>query len=261
MLDQLGELTAAKGRISLMLPRRASYAALWCLNHLARKLVALGVSANAVSMFGLGAAAIGGAFLSTGQFGFAAVPMIAAALGDALDGLVARRSGCASVSGALLDASVDRYEEFLLVGGLAIFFRSSAVVLGLALGALAGAYMISYGSAKAESLGMPVPTSAMRRPERAICLCVGVAMAVPFGWAAHRLTLPPWVARIPPVGALAVIAVVANLSAIRRLRLLGRTAPARFARPVDIGPAPTPQTVRIEGQTRARGQPRGVHRS
>ncbi len=220
-----------------MLPQVASDATLWCLDHVARKLVTLGVSANTVSMLGVGVAAMGGAFLSLGYFGLAALAMVAASLGDALDGLVARRSGCASVSGALLDASVDRYEEFFFLSGLAIFFRESVLVLVLALAALAGSFMVSYGSAKAESLSMPVPPSAMRRPERAVCLCAGAAMVVPLGWLAHHFAMPAWIARAPPVGALGIIGVVANVSAVRRLRLLGRALPQALGHARTGGPA------------------------
>lgn len=222
MPDKSGHGTVPNARLSLVLPRLASDVTLWFLDRAARRLATLGVSANVVSMLGGGVAAAGGVLLGLGYFGPAAVAMIAASLGDALDGLVARRTGCASVSGAILDASVDRYEEFFFVGGLAIFFHSSVVVLLIALGALAGCFMVSYGSAKAEALAMPVPSSAMRRPERAVCLCVGVAMVVPFRWLAHHFVLPAWIEHAPPVGALAIIAVVANVSAIRRLQSLGR---------------------------------------
>jgi hypothetical protein len=80
-------------------------------------------SANAVTIASLGFAAGAGILLSVGNFVWAALAMIIACLGDALDGLVARRSASASVGGALLDASVDRYEEFLFLGGLALYLR------------------------------------------------------------------------------------------------------------------------------------------
>src|SRR5258708_5677734 len=105
-----GPQTSAAPRGSLVLPRAVSDGALWCLDHVARRLVTLGVSANAVTLFGVGLAAVASGLLSLGHFGLAAVAMGIASLGDALDGLVARRSNSASVAGALLDASVDRYE-------------------------------------------------------------------------------------------------------------------------------------------------------
>ena len=223
MPDRSGPGTVRNARLSLVVPRLLSDGTLWLLERAARHLATLGRSANAVSLLRAGIAVVGGVLLALGYSGPAALAMVAASLGDALDGLVARRTGCASVSGALLDASVDRYEEFFFIGGLAIFFRGAVVVLVLALAALAGSFMVSYGSAKAEALAKPAPPGAMRRPERAVCLCVGVGMVVPFRWLAHHFMLPAWLEHAPPVGALAVIAVVANVSAIRRLQSLGRT--------------------------------------
>jgi CDP-diacylglycerol--glycerol-3-phosphate 3-phosphatidyltransferase len=221
MLDRSGHVTAANARFSVVLPQVASDATLCCLDHVARRLVTLGVSANAVSVLGVGLAAVGGVLLSLGHFGLAAVAMVAASLSDALDGLVAR---CASVSGSLLDASADRYEEFFFIGGMAVFFRGSIVLLVLALFALAGSFMVSYGSAKAESLGIPVPSGAMRRAERAVCLCLGAALSVPLGWLARGVAMPGWISLAPAVAALAIIAVVANVSAIRRLSLIASLA-------------------------------------
>jgi CDP-diacylglycerol--glycerol-3-phosphate 3-phosphatidyltransferase len=206
-----------------VLPRAALDAALWCLDHVAGGLIALGVTANAITVSSVFLAAIAGALLGFGQFEWAAVAMVAASLGDALDGLVARRTGTSSVAGALLDASVDRYEEFFFLGGLAIHFRDSVPALALTLVALAGSFMVSYGSAKAEALGVPVPPGAMRRAERAVCLCVGVAAMPVVAWLTGGGLLPTWAAPAPLYVALGLLAVVANTSAIRRLRFLGRS--------------------------------------
>jgi CDP-diacylglycerol--glycerol-3-phosphate 3-phosphatidyltransferase len=232
MRERSGPKPAADVRGTLILPRVISDAALWCLDHIACRVIALGVSANAVTVVGLVLAAGAGLLLSLGHFALATATMILASLGDALDGLVARRSGSASVGGALLDASVDRYGEFFLLAGLAVFFRDSAPALLLVLFALLGSFMVSYGSAKAEALSVPVPPGAMRRAERAVCLSVGIAVAATLAWAAHRASLPEWAPRVPLLVALAVIAIVANVSAIRRLRLLARPKPE---------PAPAPR--------------------
>ncbi len=77
-----------------------------------------------------------------------------ASLGDAVDGLIARATQTVSPGGALFDASVDRYEEFFILGGIAYFFRSSGLLLATTLLAFLGSFMVSYGSAKAEALGV-----------------------------------------------------------------------------------------------------------
>ncbi|HEX8794745.1 MAG TPA: CDP-alcohol phosphatidyltransferase family protein [Polyangiaceae bacterium] len=168
-------------------------------------------------------AALAGSALAFGSFGWAALAGTASGIGDALDGAIARRTRSASVGGALFDASADRYGEFLLLGGLAIHFHEQIAALALTLGAIAGSFMVSYGSAKAEALQVPVPGGLMRRPERAMCLCTGIAATAALSWLADRGDVPAWTERAPVFAALGLLAFVANASAIARLRLLART--------------------------------------
>jgi CDP-diacylglycerol--glycerol-3-phosphate 3-phosphatidyltransferase len=216
-------------RGSIWLPRAASIAALDGLEHVARLAIALGVTANAVTVGALVLAAAASVLLGAGAFGWAAVAMIAASLGDALDGLVARRSRSATVGGALLDASADRYEEALWLGGLAVCFHAHPALVALTIAALTGSFMVSYGSAKAEAIGARAPAGAMRRAERAACLCAGVALTPATEALARSGALPAWTAQAPVIAALGVLAVGANLSAVRRLRRLAerRAEPPR----------------------------------
>jgi phosphatidylglycerophosphate synthase len=203
-------------------------------------LVRLGVSANAVTLSSLVLAAIGSVLLCAGFLGAACLVMVIASLGDAIDGRIARRTRSASVGGALLDASVDRYEEFLFLGGIALYLRASALALLVVLCALAGSFMVSYGSAKAEALGVGVPPGAMRRPQRAVCLCLGVGATPVFGWLAAGGVVPGWAARAPLFAALGLIAAVANASAVRRLRVLAHSSPRRAGREVPSDAAVAP---------------------
>ncbi len=88
--------------------------------------------------------------------------------------------------------------------------------------------MVSYGSAKAEALGVPPPRGAMRRAERATAyLCAGALLSPLSSVLADRAELPPWVADAPVLGALALVGVVANVSALRRLGAVGRAIGGR----------------------------------
>lgn len=211
-------------RTSALLPQPVVDAALRVIDGLARPLVARGVTANAVTLGSLALAAAAGGCLAVGWFGWGAVAGSVAALGDALDGAIARRTRASSAAGALLDASADRYGEFLLLGGLAIHFRDHVAALALTLGAMVGSFMVSYGSAKAEAMRVPVPGGLMRRPERAMCLCAAIAVTATLSWLAQRGDLPLWSARAPVFAALGLIAFVGNASAITRLRLVARAA-------------------------------------
>jgi phosphatidylglycerophosphate synthase len=192
------------------------------LDRAAHRLARAGISANAVTGASMALAVVGGVLLGLGAFALAVPAMVLACLGDALDGLVARRSASASVGGALLDASVDRYGEFFFLGGLAVYFRASTPVLVLALLALAGSFMVSYSSAKAEALRLPSPPGLMRRPERAIWVCGGVALTAVLVALARVAPVSWWAAHAPVVAALGVLAVFANASAVRRLRSLAQ---------------------------------------
>jgi phosphatidylglycerophosphate synthase len=202
------------------------------LSPLVDGLAAAGVRANEVTVVSLVAGFVAGAALAFDQFGWATAAILFASLGDAVDGMLARRTDSASVGGALLDAAVDRYGEFFILAGLAVLFHDSAPMLVLVLVALAGSFMVSYGSAKAEALRVAVPDGLMRRAERATVLCVGVAM-VPFaGEMAARFDVP-WLHHAPILLALTVVAVGANVSAVRRLRLVAlAAAPARAVKPL-----------------------------
>jgi CDP-diacylglycerol--glycerol-3-phosphate 3-phosphatidyltransferase len=234
-LDAVRRDTPIVRRTSIVLPDALVAAVLGLLEHAATALVGLGVSANAITSASIVLGAAGGVLLGFGQFGLASIVMVIASLGDALDGLVARRTGSSSVAGALLDASGDRYQEFFFLGGLAVFFRGSVWALVLTLLALVGSFMVSYGSAKAEALGVPVPPSIMRRAERAACLCLGAVLTPAFAWFVQRSTIVGWCEQLPLIVSLATIAVVANASAVRRLHSLARGssphASRREARP------------------------------
>ncbi len=212
---------------SALLPDALLAIAVERLADCAALLADAGITASAVTLSRLVLAAVGGVLLGFGVFSWAAVVMMCASLGDAIDGLVARHTNSASPSGALLDASVDRYEEFLFLGGLAIHFRENVVALALALSALAGSFMVSYGSAKAEAAGMPVPPGVMRRPERAVCLCLGVSLSAIAAGLQAGGSASSWVALAPIFVALGVIAVLANVSAAARLRHIARAAEDR----------------------------------
>jgi CDP-diacylglycerol--glycerol-3-phosphate 3-phosphatidyltransferase len=215
---------------SVALPRAASVMTHWALDPLVQCLVAAEVSANTITGCSLVAGIAAGVSLALGHFGAAAVLLIIASLGDALDGLVARSSHGESPAGALFDASVDRYEEFFSLGGLAIFFRESGPVLALVLAALMGSFMVSYGSAKAEALRVPVPPGAMRRAERATCLCTGITLVPLAGAIARACSGPAWIGFAPLLVAILLIGLAANVSAVRRIRVIAaHVSPKRRA--------------------------------
>lgn len=200
-------------------PMQVGYSAIVPLKNVC---VRLGLSANAVTALSLALGAAAGVALAMGHFGICAALAGTAAIGDAIDGLIARESGRASTAGAIFDAVTDRYTEFFFLGGLAICVRSDALELGAVLFAVLGSFMVSYASAKAEACGVKIPRGSMRRAERAVYLIAGAAL-VPLATA----VLPAEaayarVALLPILAAVALVAVVGNASAILRFIAIGR---------------------------------------
>ncbi len=231
---------------SPLVGKRAMEMGYWSLQPLARACVRAGVSADAVTAISLALGAAAGVAISLGHLGLGGALASASSLGDALDGLVARATGRATRRGGVFDAAVDRYEEFFFVGGLALHYHVDRGKLGLALLAILGAFMVSYATAKAEALGVPSPGGAMRRAERAVYLCAGAVLSPIAGAVAASAGLAPWAADLPPLGALALVGVIANLSAVRRLHAVGRAASAPVRARAHDGSAEAPPAPPLE---------------
>jgi len=212
---------------SPLLGRSAMHMGYWAMRPLARGIAAVGASANSVSWASLVLAAAAGVSLGAGHFGLGAALSLLSSSCDALDGMVARETATASAAGEVLDATIDRYAELLFFAGVAVRERESAIVLGLTLAATAGAVMVSYATAKAESLQVDVPRGVMRRPERAVYLVLGAGLVPITAFARSRWGLAPWLDTSPLVAVLALVAIVGNGSAIARLATVARNTRAQ----------------------------------
>ncbi|MCH8225755.1 MAG: CDP-alcohol phosphatidyltransferase family protein [Chloroflexi bacterium] len=140
------------------------------------------------------------------------------ALGDVLDyldGDLARRQGTSSREGAIFDATLDRYTDFLVIGALTyltavvldrypdllighLSFLTSEAALVLGLAALLGAMMTPYVRAKTEAEGKSSVATIGDRGVRNHILLVGLLVS-------------------QPIWTLVAVAVVGNLAAIYRL--------------------------------------------
>jgi CDP-diacylglycerol--glycerol-3-phosphate 3-phosphatidyltransferase len=232
---------------SPLLGRSAMQMGYWAMRPVALALVAVGVSANAISWASLALAAAAGASLAAGRFGLGAALSLASSSCDALDGMVARETATASESGEVLDATIDRYAELLFFGGVAVQERQNPGLLVLTLAAAAGAIMVSYATAKAESLQVDAPRGAMRRPERAVYLVLGAALVPVAAAARARWGLPPWVEQAPLAAVLTLVAVVGNASAVGRLAAVARELGARREPDSDRTAAPDRSTGNTDG--------------
>lgn len=208
----------------------------WMLSPPGRLLARGGVTPNMISWTSLALAAVAGAALAAGLYGFACLAAVVSGFLDSLDGMVARLTGRSSAAGEVLDATVDRYAEALFCGGVAVRFHDHPALVAIALSALTACFMVSYSTAKAEAMDIDPPTGLMRRQERAVYLTLG---------AGFTALLSPWIDQsihwpgidLPMVVALALVGVIGNLSAVLRMRSLARSLRRRD------GLAPSPSTL------------------
>lgn len=214
----------------------------WVVGPVVRFLVAVGVSAHQVTAASLFLGISAGFSVALGHFGVAAALLIASSVCDGIDGQVARAHGTTSASGAVFDSAADRYNEIAIMAGLAFFLRDSVPLFLLTLLALTASLMVSYSSAKAESMQVKAPRGSMRRGERAMYLCLGI-VGVPVAAAAFHVEVASstW-SMIPVTLALGIIALVGNLSAVFRFREVARAVDERDGTS-DRPPAPVASTV------------------
>jgi CDP-diacylglycerol--glycerol-3-phosphate 3-phosphatidyltransferase len=97
---------------------------------------------------------------------------------DMLDGQVARLSGRVTRFGGFLDSSLDRLSDMVIFVGLMVFYARdtqfhSTLNVFLAGAGLMGAVMVSYASARAESLIPKCDVGFLRRPERVVLFIIG----------------------------------------------------------------------------------------
>ncbi len=144
-------------------------------------LIKMGISANALTTIGTLSTVVGGVAFAYGYMRLGGVIIGLTAIADALDGVVARRTGQVTVFGAFYDSTLDRIADGALLGGIAFFYASHPVyhslpMLAVSLAGIIGTYMVSYSRARAEALGINAKVGVMQRAERVILLCVPQAL-------------------------------------------------------------------------------------
>lgn len=123
---------------------------------------------------------IGAAVLvTTGNLFAAGFVVLVAGLFDMLDGALARATNRVTRFGGILDSTLDRLSEaVLLLSILVIYARGQQVAESLLVGiALLGSLMVSYTRARIEALGIECKVGLFTRPERVIILALGLLLS------------------------------------------------------------------------------------
>ena len=128
----------------------------------------LGLNPNLVTIVGLLISGVGAYFISAGQWWIGGLVVLFAGIFDLFDGALARATSSVSRFGALLDSTVDRVSEAVVLLGLLAYYLSRDDDVGsiLVYAAIIGSIMVSYLRARSEGLGIDCKVGVMTRPER-----------------------------------------------------------------------------------------------
>ena len=145
------------------------------LNRIAEILNKKGFSPNQLTLAGLVLNFLAGWIFTTGNLFLAGLVVLLAGLGDLLDGPLARFSGRVTKFGAFLDSTVDRYSDFFLFGGLALYSidRGMNDWFLISLGIIMGSFVTSYAKARAENFIDSCTVGLFERAERVVMLALG----------------------------------------------------------------------------------------
>jgi CDP-diacylglycerol--glycerol-3-phosphate 3-phosphatidyltransferase len=169
-------------------------------------LAKIGISPNALTVFGFFATLAVAWVLSTGRFFLGGFLVLLAGSLDFLDGALARATGRSTKFGAFLDSTLDRFSDAALFLGLLAYYASQGshyteiVLIGAA---LTGSLATSYTRARAEGLGLKDEVGFFTRTERIILLAIGLIVG---HWHSYAMVVVLW-----------IIAVLSNLTALQRI--------------------------------------------
>ncbi len=180
------------------------------LEPIAAFLNRLGLMPNTVTILGLVGNTLGAVLLGRGEMTLGGVVILLMGPIDALDGAMARQRGEPTEFGAFVDSVTDRYSELVIFGGLLYHYLQQGDILYamLAYVAAAGAVLVSYTRARAQSLGHETKVGLLTRLERYLVLT------------------PALIFNIPHV-ALWIMALLTNLTALQRILDVRRQAHKR----------------------------------
>lgn len=186
------------------------------ISPIARLLLRLGVSPDAVTVVGTLGVSFGALFFfPRGQLLTGVLVITAFVFSDLVDGHMARLSGTSSSWGAFLDSTLDRLGDAAIFGGLVLYFMGpgeSDVYAGLALYCLVMGATTSYARARAESLGMEAKGGLAERADRLVAILVMTGLSVIVGQA--------WFVPFT----LAVLALASTVTVVQRILAVRRQA-------------------------------------
>jgi len=172
---------------------------------LGRAVARFGVTPNVVSLAGFAGNGLAAWLIIRESLLAAGMVYLFFSALDLVDGAVARATNQATAYGAVLDAVLDRASEALVLVACGWYFaeRGEEIQAAFAGAALFGSVAVSYMRARAEIVGLSMREGLFRRQERVALLGIGLLF--------NGLT-----------AVIALLALLANLTAFQRLWMIGR---------------------------------------
>lgn len=202
---------------SRRIQQRARQLAMYSIRPLAR----IGITPNMLTCVGLALSVITAMVLAQGFLFVGGLLVLFAGIFDMFDGAMARIQNAATTFGAFLDSTLDRYSESIILFGLLYYALQHPGLQDLLWPvpdeqfwmitfifiAAVGSLMVSYTKARAEGLGLECKTGLLARPERVVLLAIGLLTGT-------------------GIWALALLAVLSNVTAVERVIAVQRAAKA-----------------------------------
>lgn len=144
-----------------------------------RLLARTPLTPNALTWFGLMLAIGAAVLIGTGHLFAAGFVVLIGGFFDILDGALARSINRTSQFGAVLDSTLDRLAEAVVLLGLLVVYARGQSVTGVVVVGVAwlGSLLVSYIRARAEAVGLECQVGLFTRVERVVILVVGLLLS------------------------------------------------------------------------------------
>ena len=170
------------------------------ISAMVRGLARRRINPNVLTVIGVSINVLCGVMFGLGHFFWAGIILIVANVFDMLDGSVARLTGQVTRFGGFLDSTFDRISDMAAFVGLMVFYaratpQHSTLYVLLSGLAMVGSVLVSYASARAESLIPKCDVGFLRRPERVVLLIIGALSTHPGSQSlfANRMPAVLWI--------------------------------------------------------------------
>jgi CDP-diacylglycerol--glycerol-3-phosphate 3-phosphatidyltransferase len=174
----------------------------------AKALAHTPLTPNAITLIGF-IFICGAAFLVAMQyFLWGGIGVLVASVMDSFDGALARHTGRVSRFGAVLDSTLDRFSEGVVLLSIMYVMAYNGLEWGVVLGGgtLLLSFSVSYVRARAEGMGVECSEGWFTRTERVIVIAVGLIIG-------HTVSI---------VIAMAIVAVFSLITVFQRLYVVWR---------------------------------------